>query len=70
MLVSEDDVRVGFRFLYERAKLAAEPGAAVGVGAALAGKIDGLEGKTACFVISGGNVSPKTASGILDGGEG
>jgi threonine dehydratase len=70
VLVSEDDVRAGFRFLYERAKLAAEPGAAVGVGAALAGKIDGLEGKTACFVISGGNVSPKTASGILEGDEG
>ncbi|MGH3051643.1 MAG: threonine ammonia-lyase [Gaiellaceae bacterium] len=70
VLVNEDDIGAGFRFLYERAKLAAEPGAAVGVGAALVGKIDGLEGKTACFVISGGNVSPKTASGILDGGEG
>ena len=70
VLVNEDDIGAGFRFLYERAKLAAEPGAAVGVGAALAGKIDGLEGKTACFVISGGNVSPKTASGILEGDEG
>jgi threonine dehydratase len=69
VLVNEDDVTAGFRFLYERAKLAAEPGAAVGVGAALGGKIDGLEGKIACFVISGGNVSPKTASGILEGDE-
>ena len=31
VLVSEDDIRAGFRFLYERAKLAAEPGAAAGV---------------------------------------
>jgi threonine dehydratase len=69
VLVNEDDVTAGFRFLYERAKLAAEPGAAVGVGAALAGKIQGLEGKMACFVISGGNVSPEIASDILEGDE-
>jgi threonine dehydratase len=65
VLVTEDDVRAGFRFLYERAKLAAEPGAAVGVGALLAGKIGGLRGKTAVIVVSGGNVAPQTASGIL-----
>ncbi len=34
LLVSEDDIRAGFRFLYERAKLAAEPGAAAGGGRA------------------------------------
>jgi threonine dehydratase len=69
VLVDEEDVVAGFRFLYERAKLAAEPGAAVGVGAALSGKIDGLEGRTACFIVSGGNVSAKIASAILDGDE-
>jgi threonine dehydratase len=65
ILVDEDDIRAGFRFLYERAKLAAEPGAAAGVGAALAGKIGDLSGTTVCFVVSGGNVSPKIASAIL-----
>lgn len=65
VLVTEDDVRAGFRFLYERAKLAAEPGAAVGVGALLAGKIPSLSGKTVGVVVSGGNVAPETASGIL-----
>jgi threonine dehydratase len=65
VLVTEDDVRAGFRFLYERAKLAAEPGAAVGVGALLAGKIHGVEGKTVAVVVSGGNVSAQTASDIL-----
>jgi threonine dehydratase len=65
VLVSEDDVRAGFRFLYERAKLAAEPGAAVGVGALLAGKIPAVSGKTVAVVVSGGNVAPQTASGIL-----
>jgi threonine dehydratase len=67
VLVTEDDIRAGFRFLYERAKLAAEPGAAVGVGALLAGKIDGVKGKTVVVVVSGGNVSPQTASDILKG---
>jgi threonine dehydratase len=65
VLVTEDEIRAGFRFLYERAKLAAEPGAAVGVAAVLAGKIPGIEGKTVAVVVSGGNVSPQTASGIL-----
>ena len=65
VLVTEDEVRAGFRFLYERAKLAAEPGAAVGVAAVLGGRIPGIEGKTVAIVVSGGNVTPETASGIL-----
>jgi threonine dehydratase len=67
VLVTEDEIRAGFRFLYERAKLAAEPGAAVGVGALLAGKIDGVKGKTVAAVVSGGNVAAQTASDILKG---
>jgi threonine dehydratase len=62
VLVSEEEIREGFRFLYERAKLACEPAAAVGVAAVLAGKVrDGAIG----VVVSGGNVDPKTASAIL-----
>jgi threonine dehydratase len=62
VLVTEEEIEHGFRFLYERAKLACEPAAAVGVGALLAGKLDG--GPTA-FVVSGGNVLAGTASAIL-----
>ena len=69
VLVSEDDIRAGFRFLYERAKLAAEPGAAAGVGALLAGKVPDVEGKTVAVVVSGGNVAPKTAAAILSSNE-
>ena len=69
VLVSEDDIRAGFRFLYERAKLAAEPGAAAGVGALLAGKVPDVEGKTVAAVVSGGNVAPKTAAAILSSNE-
>jgi threonine dehydratase len=65
VLVSEEDVVDGFRFLYERAKLAAEPGAAVGPAALLARKVPGVEGRTVVAVVSGGNVAPETASDIL-----
>ena len=63
--VSEEEIEVGFRFLYERAKLAAEPGGAAAVGALLAGKVADVERKTVVAVVSGGNVSGRTASAIL-----
>ena len=63
--VSEEEIEIGFRFVYERAKLAAEPGGAVAVAALLAGKVRDVEGKTVVAVVSGGNVSARTASAIL-----
>jgi threonine dehydratase len=65
VLVSEDEIEAGFRFLYERAKLAAEPAGAAGVAALLAGKVPDVEGATVAVVVSGGNVAPETASDIL-----
>jgi threonine dehydratase len=62
VLVSEAEIETAFRFLYERAKLACEPAAAVGVAALLAGKIDA---RAVGVVVSGGNVSAETASAIL-----
>ncbi|MGH3114217.1 MAG: pyridoxal-phosphate dependent enzyme [Gaiellaceae bacterium] len=64
-LVTEDEIAAGFRFLYERAKLAAEPAGAAGVAALLAGKIEAVSGATVALVVSGGNVAPETASDIL-----
>jgi threonine dehydratase len=64
VLVSDDEIRTGFRFLYERAKLAAEPGAAAAVAAVLAGKVGG---ESVAAVVSGGNVSTDIASAILAG---
>lgn len=67
VLVSEDEIEAGFRFLYGRAKLACEPAGAVGVAALLAGKVP-LSGATAVTaVVSGGNVAPETAAAILAG---
>ena len=64
--VSEEEIATGFRFLYERAKLAAEPGGAAAVAALLAGKARYGDAKTVVAVVSGGNVAARTASGILD----
>jgi threonine dehydratase len=62
VLVSEEEIEDGFRFLYERAKLACEPAGAAAVAAVLAGKIEG--GRTVC-IVSGGNVAAATAAAIL-----
>ncbi|MFO7571460.1 MAG: pyridoxal-phosphate dependent enzyme [Gaiellaceae bacterium] len=64
VLVTDDEIAEGFRFLYERAKLACEPAGAAAVGALLAGKVGG--GRMVC-VVSGGNVAAQTAAGILAG---
>jgi threonine dehydratase len=62
VLVSEQEIEDGFRFLYERAKLACEPAGAAAVAAVLAGKIE--SGRTVC-IVSGGNVAAATAAAIL-----
>jgi len=67
LLITDEEIEDGFRFLYERTKLAAEPGAAAGVGALLAGKIADVEGKTVGVVVSGGNVAAQMAAAILKG---
>jgi threonine dehydratase len=64
VLVTEDEIADGMRFLYTRAKLACEPAAAVGVAAHLAGKVS-VGDEPVAVVVSGGNVAPKTAAAIL-----
>jgi threonine dehydratase len=64
--LSEEEIRVGVRFIYERAKLACEPGAAVGVAALLAGKVSDFRGGAVVAVVSGGNITPQTAASILN----
>jgi threonine dehydratase len=65
VLVSEDEIVAGMRFLYTRAKLACEPAAAVGVAAVLAGKVAAAGDEAVAIVVSGGNVAPETAAAIL-----
>ena len=63
VLVSEDEIRAGMRFLYAKAKLACEPAGAAAVGALLAGKVEAGPGVVA--VVSGGNVVAEEAAAIL-----
>jgi threonine dehydratase len=65
VLVEEDEIEAGMRFVYERAKLACEPAGAAGVAALLAGNVALREGETVVAVVSGGNVSGETAGAIL-----
>jgi threonine dehydratase len=65
VLVSEEEIAAGMRFLYGRAKLACEPGGAAATAALLAGKIDVEPGSTVVAVVSGGNADPRVAAAIL-----
>jgi threonine dehydratase len=64
VLVTEDEIRDAFRFVYARTKLACEPAAAAAVAAWLTGK---LEAEHPVILISGGNVATETVAAILAG---
>jgi threonine dehydratase len=63
VLVTEDEIAGGMRFLYARAKLACEPAGAAAAGAVLAGKVE--PGSGVAVIVSGGNVEPHQAAAIL-----
>jgi threonine dehydratase len=65
VLVDEEEIERGMRFLYQRAKLACEPAGAAAVAALLAGKVPVERGETVVAVVSGGNVSGEVAAAIL-----
>jgi threonine dehydratase len=65
VLVEEEEIEDGMRFLYQRAKLACEPAGAAAVAALRAGKVALEGGETVVAVVSGGNVSGETAAAIL-----
>jgi threonine dehydratase len=65
VLVSEEEIAEGMRFLYARAKLACEPAGAAAAGAVLAGKVEA--GSGVAVIVSGGNVEPRQAVAILEG---
>ena len=65
VLVTEDEIAAGMRFLFGRAKLAAEPAGAAATAALLAGKVHVEPGSAVIAVVSGGNADPKVAAAIL-----
>jgi threonine dehydratase len=67
VLLTEEELKDGFRFVYGRMKLACEVAGSATAAALLAGKIDVQPGNTVAAVVSGGNVAPQTAAAILAG---
>jgi threonine dehydratase len=67
LVVSEDEVCEAMRAAFTHLKLVVEPGGAVGLAAALSGKLD-CRGRTVAIVLSGGNVDPVLYADILRGG--
>jgi len=65
VLVSEDEIAEGMRFLYGRAKLACEPAGAASTAALLAGKITVEPDSKVVAVVSGGNADPNVLAAIL-----
>ena len=65
MLVTEDDLKDGFRFVYGRMKLACEVAGAATAAALLAGKVELEPHSRVAAVVSGGNVAPEAAVAIL-----
>jgi threonine dehydratase len=63
VLVTEEEIAAGMRFLYERTKLACEPAGAAAAGAVLGGKVEA--GRGVAVIVSGGNVEPQQAAAIL-----
>jgi threonine dehydratase len=65
VLVSEEDLKAGFAFMYGRMKLACELAGAATAAALLSGRVEFEPGQTVAAVVSGGNVALKTAAAIL-----
>lgn len=66
VLVGEESIWDGMRFLFEQHRVVAEGGAAVGVGALLAGAVDPLDGPVV-VVVSGANAEPGHVAALIAG---
>lgn len=65
--VSEDEIAAAILALMEKQKLVAEGAGAVGVAAAMFGKLP-IEGKNVCCIISGGNIDVNILSRVITRG--
>lgn len=65
VLVTDEEIRIGLRFLLERCKLGAEPAGAATVAALLAGKIQASPDSEVVAVVSGGNLDLQGFSRML-----
>lgn len=64
VLVTEEEIRLAFQFLWERTKQIIEPSSAVTIAAILSGKLN-VKGKKIVAVLSGGNVDLRRINNFL-----
>ena len=65
VLIPEDAIREGIRFVFERARLVVEPAGAVAVAALLSGAVKVRPGARVVAVLSGGNIDAERFAGLL-----
>ncbi len=67
VVISDELITEGLRFLAERAKLVAEPAGAAATGALLAGRVKVRPGENVVAIVSGGNVDRKRFAELVTG---
>jgi threonine dehydratase len=65
VVISDDAILDGLRFLIARARIVAEPAGAAAVGALLSGAVKAQPGERVVAIVSGGNVDPDRLAGFL-----
>jgi threonine dehydratase len=65
VVISDDAILDGLRFLIGRARIVAEPAGAAAVGALLSGAVKARPGQRVLAIVSGGNVDPDRLAGFL-----
>ena len=65
VLITEDAIREGIRFVFERARLVVEPAGAVAVAALLAGAVRPRSGERVVAVLSGANIDRDRFAGLI-----
>jgi threonine dehydratase len=67
LLITEEELAEGFRWMYARMKLASEAAGAATAAALLTGRVELERDDVVAAVVSGGNVAARTAAAILAG---
>ena len=65
VVITDDCIREGLRFVFERARLVVEPAGAAGVAALLCGAVAARPGELVAVVLSGGNIDPARFASLL-----
>jgi threonine dehydratase len=65
VVISDDAILDGLRFLVARARIVAEPAGAAAVGALLCGAVKPRPGERVVAIVSGGNIDPDRLAGFL-----